>query len=46
MKNKGMNGMTRTNNRHSLRNRVNAPGMQGNSLLRLLSYVLLLVLCI
>ena len=46
MKMKGMNMMTRTNNCHSLRNRMNAIGKQGNSLLRLLSYVLLLVLCI
>lgn len=38
--------MDRTNNRQSLRTRMNAPGMLGNSLLRLLSYVLLLVLCI
>jgi hypothetical protein len=38
--------MTRTNNRHSLRNRMNALRMQGISLLRLLNYVLLLVLCI
>lgn len=41
-----MNRMTQANNRHSLRNHMNAIDMQGNPRLRLLSYALLLVLCI